>query len=454
MLAALVFLLAMTGIAHASSTGQLSDAINVDAFVPNAVQWLQDTFHIIRGTRIFPAMQKIGTVIVLAGFVLGVIRHWPARNMTAILRSLMMSVFAVAIINAAVGNVGAAGSLYRAPMDVWATVYARSTGATKDQLQDGVIADTKKLAVAMNDFVAAATLSTSVISENASINSVGGTLPTADLDATGTAQQATTLVQTVNQSAHNALTALTWIYQIGYLLLMGFFMAFAGVVYLSGLSVILGMMALPIAMAFWAHGHSAGVKLIVMTWVTAIVTVGLAPHIVVMTSRMALSQPTRYILSQIEPLNAQAKAEIAQYAGVAQACADQNGGDGFIQQVVGAPMTAFCQFGNTFISYASALGGAVLHIALGMLVMIMTLIVSLGVGAAIIRMLPNIIGGLLGANAGGSVPSMGVAGAARGVSAGAAPAMNAGRAAGRSVRTVMGGAAAGPAGAAAARKTA
>ena len=444
----------MTGVAHASSTGQLSDAINVDAFVPNAVQWLQDTFHIIRNTRIFPAMQRIGTLMVLAGFVLGFIKHWPARNMTAILRSLMMSVFSVAIINAAVGNVGAAGSLYRAPMDIWATVYARSTSATKDQLQYGVIADTKKLALAMNDFVAAATLSTSVISENANINSVGGTLPAADENAQGSAQQATTIVQTVNQSAHNSLTALTWIYQIGYLLLMGFFMAFAGVVYLSGLSVILGMMALPIAMAFWAHGHSAGVKLIVMTWVTAIVTVGLAPHIVVMTSRMALSQPTKYILSQIQPLNAQAKSEITAYAGVAQACADQNGGEGFIQQVVGAPMTAFCQFGNTFTSYASALGGAVLHIALGMLVMIMTLIVSLGVGAAIIRMLPNIIAGLLGANAGGSTPDMSVGSAARGLKQGASPAAGMGQAAARGFRTVVGGAAGGPAGAAAARKTA
>lgn len=411
LLLVLLVTLLLLGVAHAQNDTALTNPIGVDAFVPNAVRWLQDTFKIIARTRIFPAMEKIAMLLLLAGFVMGFIKHWPARNMTAIFRNVIMSVLAGALIHAATTNAGAAGTLYRAPMDVWATVYGRSTNAVQGEFQAGVIQDTKNLAEAMNSFMAAATLSAAHISVTGTMNSMTGGLANG-VASSATSAIASTVVQTVNDRIKGQMLTMQWIYQIGYLLLMGFFMAFAGVIYLSGLSVIIGMLALPVALAFWANGHSGGVKLITMTWVTAIVTVGLLPHMMLMVTNMALKQPTAYILSQVQPLTAQANADIAQYTAVAQACADQNNA----VPVVGGLINAGCQGMNDFTSGLASIGGAVLHIGLGMLVMVMTLLVALGVGAAIIRGLPSLIGGLLGANAGGSAPAMSVAGATRSVS--------------------------------------
>lgn len=300
----------LLGTAFATGTGGTSP-INVDAFVPKADQWINSTFALIKEFKVFAGMRLIGTTIVLGFFIVGFIKHWPTRNLAAIFRSLILSILAVTLINDATKNTGVIGSLYTMPMTVWQKAYVSSTKAVKPKLDAGVIKDTRDLAITMNSFVSNAMMS---------VNAMGafdGSQVTGDdpnAAAAAAADQAIASVKNRSADETRILQSMSWIYQIGYLLLLGFFMAFAGVIYFSAMTIVFGMLALPVALGFWASGNGAGIKLIITSWLTAILTVTLAPPIMMVATNMALKQPTAYIKSQIDPLNTQAKATMQQYA--------------------------------------------------------------------------------------------------------------------------------------------
>ncbi|MGI8747715.1 MAG: conjugal transfer protein TrbL [Deinococcus sp.] len=382
--------------------------INVDAFVPRADEWISSTFSLIKEFRVFGGMRLIGTTLVFASFVLGFVKHWPARNLAAILRSLALSVLAVTLINDATRNAGVIGSLYTLPMTVWQKAYVASTRAVKPRLDSGVIQDTRDLAVTMNSFVSNAMLSVNAMGAFDGSQVVGSD-PTAA--ASGAAEGAITSVTARTADETRVLQSVGWIYQLGYLLLLGFFMAFAGVIYFSAMTVVFGMLALPVALAFWAGGNGGGVRLIVTSWLTAILTATLAPPIMMVATNMALKQPTAYIRGQIDPLNTQARATMGQYAATYASCAAAYQSD----WMLAGTATELCGVSGNLSLLASSFGSAVMKIIVGLGIMVISMIVSLGVGAALIRAVPNILGGLLGGGVGSGGPDIGVARAAGGL---------------------------------------
>lgn len=399
--------LLLLGSAFASGTGGTSP-INVDAFVPKADQWINSTFALIKEFKVFAGMRLIGTTIVFGFFIVGFLKHWPARNLAAIFRSLILSVLAVTLINDATKNTGVIGSLYTMPMTVWQKAYVSSTKAVKPKLDAGVIKDTRDLAITMNSFVSNAMMSVNAMGAFDG-SQVTGDDPSAA--ASAAADQAITSVKNRAADETRILQSMSWIYQIGYLLLLGFFMAFAGVIYFSAMTIVFGMLALPVALGFWASGNGAGIKLIITSWLTAILTATLAPPIMMVATNTALKQPTAYIKSQIDPLNTQAKATMQQYASTYASCAAAHRDDWMFSGTA----TEVCSIGGNFSLFASSFGSAVMKVMVGLGIMIITMIVSLGVGAALIRAVPNILGSLLGGGVGHGGPEMSMARAASGM---------------------------------------
>lgn len=400
----LVLLVASTSLAAGTSS---SLGIDMNVFVPKPEKWINGTFKAIKDFRVLPGVALIAKVIVFSFFIMGVLKHWPSRNMAAIFRSMVLSILAVAVISDATQNRGAIGKLYTMPMEVWRKTYVASTTGVKPNLEAGVIRDTRDLAITMNSFIQNAMMS---------VNAMGafnGSQITDDdpASAASAANQAITSVKDRTANETRTMKSLSWIYQIGYLILLGFFMAYAGVIYFSAMTVVFGMLALPIALGFWASGNGNGVKVILTSWITAILTVALAPPVMMIATNMALKQPTVYIKSQIDPMNTQARAAMQQYASTYARCAAAHRDD----WILGGTATEVCSVTGNFGLFASNFGRAVVKILVGLAIMVLTMIVSLGVGAALIRAIPNILGGLLGGAVGGGGPEMSMARAAHGM---------------------------------------
>ncbi|MFC3605993.1 conjugal transfer protein TrbL [Deinococcus soli (ex Cha et al. 2016)] len=397
--------LLLTGTTVAATTGSLG--IDVNVFVPKPEKWINGTLQAIKDFKVMPGIDLISKTLVLGFFVMGFLKHWPSRNMAAIFRSLMLSVLAVAVISNATGNRGVIGTLYTMPLQVWSKTMTASTTNVQPKLESGIIKDTRDLAITMNSFIQNAMMS---------VNAMGafdGSQVTAGdpASAAAAANQAITSIKDRSADETAMMKSVSWIYQIGYLILLGFFMAYAGVIYFSAMTVVLGIVALPIALAFWAGGNSGGVKVIVTTWVTAILTVALAPPVMMIASNMALKQPTVYIKSQIDPMNAQARAAMQQYAVTYSNCANAHKDD----WMLAGTATEFCSVSGNFGLFASSFGSAVVKILITFAIMILTMIVSLGVGAALIRAIPNILSSLLPGAVGAGGPDMSMARAASGM---------------------------------------
>ncbi|MFC6662618.1 conjugal transfer protein TrbL [Deinococcus multiflagellatus] len=399
-----MLLVLVLGQASATSSGSM----NVDLLVPRAEQWIAGTFALIKEFKVFPAMGLVGCTLVLCFFVLGFLKNWPARNMAAIFRSLVLSVLAVTLINDATRNVGALGTMFTLPMITWQKAYTASTTAVKPKLENGVINDTRNLAITMNSFV-----SNAMMSVNAMGAFDGSQVTGSDPKAAAAAAADQAILSVKNRTAEETKTlqSLSSVYQIGYLIIMVMFMGFAGVIYGSAMFVVLGMAMLPVGLGFWAGGNSSGLQSILKTWLAAILTVTLAPPIMLMVSTSAMKQPTAYIKGQIDPLNAQAKATMQQYATAYSTCAATHKDDWIMANTA----TEVCNVGSNFGLFASNFGSAAWKIIQGFGFMIVIMIVCLSVGAYLIRALPGMLTSLMAGGASSGGPEMSMARAASGM---------------------------------------
>ena len=384
--------------------------LQVSSFVPSASKWLQKTFNLINKWHLFGYLGAMSQLLILIFFFKNTIEAWTTRNAGFFTRTLLISCVATVLINDAVKGGSYTNKIYRIPINAWGKVYDSASKSLNSEVKNGIAKNTKELAVSMQGFVTNSMMGLGTMS-NLSANSMykaaigDPSSATAQQDGSLAVKQVWDAQQAFYNKQRGKIEGITWAYQLGYLILMGFFMAFAGVVYFSGMSIILAMFAFPPALAFWAGGNGRPIRIIFGTCLVAIATVAILPSIMLVVTDMALSQPTTILKGAIDKENAQASAAANTYASNLINCYAQAQKTASAPVVGGAVKTidrTMCAVSSNAPIVFSEIGRVLMRVIMGLAMMVITMIMGISIGAALIRLVPTYLTPIFEGGPGGS----------------------------------------------------
>ncbi|ASN83287.1 hypothetical protein [Deinococcus ficus] len=407
--------------------------INLESFIPNASCWMNNTYYAISTFGLFNIMAKFGTLVIVMFTFKAFFDGWTSRNWTGTLRVLFLSAIAVVLLNDAKQNGSITNRIYTIPVNLWRTIYKASSGMVQDSVKTNVVKNTQELATVTGAFVLHSMLATnSMITYNLDGKQAfqQGAAAAKEGELAGltdaAANKAMGDIKDVNKELTEQVKKMSFIFQIGYLFLMGFFMAFAGIIYFSGLTIIICMFAFPLAVAFWAVGNSRPLTTIFNTVLVSLATVAIVPVVMAVAANLAIAQPTETIKTQMATANTQAGTVVKDYIAKSATCAAQAQAAGKAapvgsQTVVNAMTNLKCETLDQITPIAKEFGASVFRITVAMIVMIMTMMMCIGIGVALMRHVPSLLsqifqGGTVSAdhNNVGAIATAGVAGAISG----------------------------------------
>ena len=396
--------LALLGLAQAHALD-----LNASSFIPSPGDWLQGTYKKIAEWKLFSYLSAMTQLLIVIFFFKTAIEAWTTRNVGMFARSLFISVIVIALVNDAVKGGSYTNSLYKLPINAWTKVYnSASTRLSKD-INDGITKNTIELGKTMQDFITNSMMGLGTMSNLASNDMYKAAIqdPTSDPKKNGSlaVKQVWDRQQKFYDEQRQKIEGMTWAFQLGYLILMGFFMAFAGVVYFSGMSIILAMFAFLPALAFWAGGNGRPIRIIFGTCLVAVATVAILPSIMLIVTDMALSQPTKLLANSIDKENKTANRAAQTYAQNMLACYAQAQKTANIPVVGGAiqPIDrTMCQISSNGPVVFAEIGRVLVRIIMGLAMMIISLMMGVGIGAALIRLVPTYLTPLFEGGPGGS----------------------------------------------------
>lgn len=401
----LLWLLAvlMSGASLAATSGTAADqlGLNIGTLVPDATAWLKTTFAAIGETGLMKGVTRLAQVLIVAlvvwEFVGGIAE---SLNVKRIFKAVLLGGAAFVFAAQAGNHTGFGGYVFDQAFGTWKAVYGATGGnAAVKKINDQIVQDTKTLATELRTFTAMSTLASSsmvYMSDNLGSPAAQGGDPTAF------ANEATTAVtNTINQAsaAQKNNTAYDWMYQIGFVLLIGLFFVYAGAIYLSAWTMISATIALPVGFAYLARGNTRFLSGIIKAYIGSIVTVGLTPVMFSIAVKIVMVAPVAYMKNQVANANIQSAEVVRAYARTMQGCVASGQEADWLG--LGGVVSGGCATLHGFLPQMQAAGHDLLKIAGGLAIAMALMMFGLAIASFFISRAPGLVAGFLTGQAGG-----------------------------------------------------
>ncbi|AFD27513.1 TrbL/VirB6 plasmid conjugal transfer protein (plasmid) [Deinococcus gobiensis I-0] len=178
-----------------------------------------------------------------------------------------------------------------------------------------------------------------------------------------------------------------WIFNVGYWLLFGLFSIFAGIIVVVGGTMQLMLLLLPVALAFLVLGQFKPVTAIGASYLSALLTIGVLPVIVATIASITLGIPAAKMLPVVTQMNGDLSAQLTRYQELLRnGCQWYEVSCNFEAQVFNPILSDLTTIKELFIT---------------LVVVVLSGIVGLSIGATFIRRVPAAIAGVFGASGGG-----------------------------------------------------
>jgi|GEM_PF-5453736 len=392
-------LLSVIGTAGASS---VAGNFDLTSFVPDAGKWLGDTIKLLGQYGIAKGIVRFSLALTFFLVVLHCIKAWVGQAWGQMLRALVLGSVASVLITDIGNGTGFGAFVNRTAMNTWKSAYTAGTSGVAQDLNNGVVTQMKDLSVSLATFV-----NNAMLASNAMVNfNIDAVVQDPNANTSAMIDAAIAATRGTDAENQKRIEGMTWLFHIGYIIILAFFMSFAAVIYLSGMSIVFGTMLMPVGLAFLPIGNSKIVKGILQSFLVAILAVRVVPIIMLIASNLALGQPTKYLLSQVNSVNTNATSVMQQYVTVVQNCATSYKNTTEFMNIGGTMTKACAGFGSLALE-AKTFGTAAFNIMIGVAIALFIMILGLGLGAHLIRSVPGMIGGLLGGFSGSGAPTMG-----------------------------------------------
>ena len=370
------------------STGTTS--FDMLTFAPDAQCWFNNTVNTLVNARVFHAMDVLAGVVTVILFIttvlIPVITDPKSRGSKIIVSGITFVIFGSITSQAALSRPNDPINYLRGQMlNAWTAVYVPSANAGSNlvsgatgtgSVSQNLMNIANESAQLQYDSDAFTRLKDQIIAQKTS-GQLGG-------DYGSVSASVAQLIhddQSRFQPQANAGTATN----IGYFLLMGVFAVFAAIVFSTGFGIIIVALMLPFAFAFAAAGNFGPFKTVLVTVLAGLASTVIVPFAVSVVIDIAFGTPTASMARILAANRVIIEHNITLFANSYQGCGITDIG---------------CHTENVVMDMSATWEG-VRASWVGMIELLITVVVSLGIGMSQLRRVPALVAGALGASAGG-----------------------------------------------------
>lgn len=385
-----ILALTLVGNAGATTAPGLFE-VNLSDYVQNPRVWMDTLAKDIGDQRLIQSLALYGMYI--AGgmglyviFFKGIFRNnWGVATLT------MFKILAVlAVMDATRDGNGPVWAVIDSSTAGWSALYTTASRLASPLIKDAVEGGTADMANAAHKYLMAAGAASGIAEV---ITTAQWKNPNNPLDDT-TVQALVTAEQQARQIS--PLDRASWIVQLGYVLILGFFALFTSIILGSGFSLILGSLLLPFGVVAWGIGDGRMLKYILMLVIGAWLTAAVTPFVMVLSAKIAVQYPQQVLTNQIKSRTADLNALAYQYREEMVKCMSGTTGQG---NELGVPKWLggdyACSGIKAFFLQINAGLQSFWSMVRGFILFVVAMVAAQGIAAAQLRRVPGFLASAL-----------------------------------------------------------
>ncbi|MBZ9752200.1 hypothetical protein K7W42_15195 [Deinococcus sp. HMF7604] len=371
------------GQAHAvNATPGLS--LDLSDYIQNPGDWLRliaadiGKYHIYGSLALF-GQYLIGGLGLYTIFFKGILRsNWGVVGMTMIRTLIVLALMSST--RAGNGPVWAAIDLSSSG---WVAIYDKASGLANPLIKNAIEPGTAAMAEAAHKYLMAAGAASGIaeVITTAQWHNPGNPLDDATVQSLVTAEMQARKTSPVDQAS--------WIVQLGYLLILGFFSLYVAIIMGSALTLVLTGFTLVLAVVAWGISDGKMLKWTLMavlgTWLTALLT----PFVMVLAAKTTVQFPQHVLTRQVENHTAQLEALAYQYRDAMVQCMSNVTGTGNelgVPKWLGGDYT--CSGIKAFFLQINSGLQSFFNMIRGFIIFVISLIIGQAMGAMFLRRVP------------------------------------------------------------------
>ena len=362
--------------------------LTLTAFLPNAPCNMAQIMYLWGYWGLWKGIAFVGMGLTTAFFFWALFRAVLSKTPEKALIPFLIAIVLVGFISPATKGEGVIPMAQSTGVEWFNALYRTSADvgyAAMSRGENSVQAQTAALGRNLALLVARAQHASTIRSQMAQIKAgkITGDLADPNLANTLYADQ----IRNEQSGAESLFSNRGWIFNVGYWLLFGLFSIFAGIIVVVGGTMQLMLLLLPVALAFLVLGQFKPITAIGASYLSALLTIGVLPVIVATIASITLGIPAAKMLPVVNQMNGDLSAQLTRYQELLRnGCQWYEVSCNFEAQVFNPILSDLTTIKELFIT---------------LVVVVLSGIVGLSIGATFIRRVPEAIAAVFGASRGG-----------------------------------------------------
>ncbi|GAA5534767.1 hypothetical protein [Deinococcus aluminii] len=366
--------------------------VNLADYVQNPRVWMDTLAADIGKQHLIQSLALFGTYIAGGMGLYTIVWKGILRNNWGVATLTLFKILAViAVMNATRAGNGPVWAAIDASTQGWTALYSTASNLASPLIKSAVEQGTADMANAAHEYLMAAGAASGIAEV---ITTAQWQHPNNPLDDT-TVQSLVTAEMQARQPT--PLDRVSWIVQLGYLLVLGFFALFTAIILGSGFSLILTTLLLPLGVVAWGIGDGRMLKYLLMGVIGAWLTVAVTPFVMVLSAKIAVQYPQQVLTQQIKGKTADLNALAYQYRDEMVKCMSGVTGTG---NELGVPKWLggdyACSGIKAFFIQINAGLQSFWNMVRGFILFIIAMVIAQGIAAYQLRRVPGLLASALG----------------------------------------------------------
>jgi len=375
----------------ATSAGASSAAgieLDLSTYIQNPGEWIKSfseqlgDWHVMASLSLF-CLYLTGGLSLYVIIFKGAMR----ANWTIVYMTMFRALIVIGLLTGLRAGTGPVWTVIDRSTSGWISLYNVSAGLANKEIKKTVEKGTADMATAAQNYLMAAGAASGIaeVITTAQWHSMDNALDDSTVRSLVSAEMAAREKTPVDQAS--------WIVQLGYLIIIGFFSLYVMIILGSAMSLVIGTLFLPIGLTAWGIGDSKILRHYLMSVLASWLIVILTPLVMILASKVAIEYPQKILVKQVEEQTTKLEGLAYRYRDEVVKCMDlaPTGPvsvipDWLSGDNVCAGMKSF------FIQIKSGLE-SFYNMIRGFIIFVISLIIGQAVGAAFLRRVPALLAG-------------------------------------------------------------
>ena len=366
-------------------------AINLSDFLQNPQFWMNELSRVIGENSLIQSLCLFCMYILGGMTVYTVVFKGAMRNNYGIIAiTLLKAILVMALLSSARTGTGPIRLAIDQSVSTWVSLYNISAGIVNPRMVSVVTQSTTAMANATKDFIKTAGAASGVADLITSTQMADIASPVKDSAVTSL------VTQELNARQAQPIDSASWIVQLGYFIILGFFSLFMAIIIGSGFTVILTSLVMPFGVTAWGIGDGKMLRYLLAGIIAAWLTAAATPFVMLVASGLAIKLPQSIMTAQIKNQTQDLNQKALQFRDEIRTCQSAvtgTGNDYGIPDWLGGDQ--ICTGVKGFLASISSVVEGFANLIRGFILFVIALLIGQAVAASMLRRVPGFLGSAL-----------------------------------------------------------